>query len=86
MERKVFKVLERWKSSPKRMPLLLGGARQVGKTYTALTFGKHCYKNTKYFNMEDSSEIISIFKRDLDPAQSIDLLFATASLISRRQF
>lgn len=53
------------------MPLLLGGARQVGKTYTALTFGKQYYKNTAYFNMEDSAEIISIFDRDLDPARIV---------------
>lgn len=69
MERKIIEALKRWKSNPKRLPLLLGGARQVGKTYTALTFGKQYYKNTAYFNMEDSSEIISIFDRDLDPAR-----------------
>lgn len=37
-----------WKSSPRRMPLLIYGARQVGKTYTALTFGKTNNKNTVY--------------------------------------
>lgn len=74
MERKIIEVLKRWKASPKRMPLLLGGARQVGKTYTALTFGKQYYKNTAYFNMEDSSEIISIFERDLDPARIVSEL------------
>ena len=71
MERKVIEALKRWKSSPKRMPLLLGGARQVGKTYTALTFGKQYYKNTAYFNMEDSSEVTAIFERDLDPARIV---------------
>ncbi len=55
--------LRAWKESPRRMPLLLDGARQVGKTYTALTFGKEQYKNTVYFNMEDSSEIRAIFER-----------------------
>ena len=74
MERKIIEVLKRWKASPKRMPLLLGGARQVGKTYTALTFGKQYYKNTAYFNMEDSSEIISIFELDLDPARIVSEL------------
>lgn len=71
MERKIIEALKEWKANPKRMPLLLGGARQVGKTYTALTFGKQYYKNTAYFNMEDSQEIISIFERDLDPARII---------------
>ena len=74
MERKIIEALKRWKASPKRMPLLLGGARQVGKTYTALTFGKQYYKNTAYFNMEDSSEIISIFERNLDPARIVSEL------------
>lgn len=71
MERKIVKKLIEWKNSPKRMPLLIYGARQVGKTYTALTFGKQHYKNTVYFNMEGSTEIASIFERDLNPQRII---------------
>lgn len=71
MERKIVKHLVQWKNNPKRMPLLIYGARQVGKTYTALTFGKSDYKNTVYFNMENSSEITSIFERDLNPERII---------------
>lgn len=67
MERKIMQKLLEWKKRPQRMPLLLNGARQVGKTHTALTFGKSYYKNTVYYNMEDSSEIPLIFERDLDP-------------------
>lgn len=66
MERKLMDRLRAWKENPRRMPLLLDGARQVGKTYTALTFGKEQYKNTVYFNMEDSSEIQAIFERDFN--------------------
>ena len=66
MKRKIVERLISWKASTQRMPLLINGARQVGKTYTALTFGKEHYKNTAYFNMEDSSEIMSIFERDFD--------------------
>lgn len=69
MERKIVNHLLQWKNRPDRMPLLLYGARQVGKTYTALTFGKAHYKNTVYFNMEDSRETVAIFERDLDPAR-----------------
>ena len=58
------------------MPLILHGARQVGKTYSALTFGKTYYKNTVYFNMEDSREITSIFERDLNPDRIIRELSA----------
>ncbi len=58
------------------MPLLIGGARQVGKTYTALTFEKQHYWNTVYFNMEDSTEVAAIFDRDLDPTRIIKELSA----------
>jgi len=76
MERKIVKKLVDWKNRPKRMPLLLYGARQVGKTYTALTFGKQFYQNTAYFNMEDSTEVAAIFERDLDPVRIIAELSA----------
>lgn len=66
MERKISTKLVDWKNSSKRMPLILYGARQVGKTHTALTFGKKHYKNTVYFNMEESSEVTAIFERDLN--------------------
>ena len=71
MERKIIKKMVEWKNSPKRMPLILHGARQVGKTYTALNFGKNYYKNTVYFSMEDSREVVGIFERDLDPERII---------------
>jgi len=76
MERKIVKWLVAWKDNPKKMPLLIYGARQVGKTYTALTFGKTYYKNTVYFNMEDSTEIAAIFERDLKPERIIRELSA----------
>lgn len=69
------KLLE-WKDNAKRMPLLIYGARQVGKTYTALTFGKQNYKNTVYFNMEESNEVTAIFERDLKPERIIRELAA----------
>lgn len=71
MERKIAKRLIEWKNSARRMPLLIYGARQVGKTYTALTFGKQYYKNTVYFNLEDSAEVNAIFNRDLDPERIV---------------
>ena len=71
MERKIAKQLAKWKENPSRMPLILLGARQVGKTHTLLTFGKTHYKNTVYVNMEDSAETTSIFDRDLQPERII---------------
>ena len=85
MERKIEnKLLER-KNSTNRMPLLLYGARQVGKTYTALTFGKKHYRNTVYFNLEDSSEAAAIFQRDLDPHRIVRELAARAGQASAVQ-
>nr|WP_207635892.1 hypothetical protein [Acetobacterium woodii] len=43
----------------------------MGKTYSALTFGKSYYRNTVYFNMEDSKEITAIFERDLNPERIV---------------
>jgi len=71
MERKIVDKLVRWKSNPHKQPLIITGARQVGKTYSALMFGKEYYINTVYFNMEDSNEIHAIFERDLKPDRII---------------
>jgi predicted AAA+ superfamily ATPase len=49
MERKIVNQLLSWKHSPSRKPLVITGARQVGKTYSMLAFGKAHYKNTVYF-------------------------------------
>ena len=76
MERKISKKLFDWKNSSHRKPLILSGARQVGKTYIALTFGKEQYKNTVYLNMEDSGEVTAIFERDLKPERIIRELSA----------
>ncbi len=76
MKRKIVDQLIKWKASSNRMPLIIHGARQVGKTYTALTFGKEYYKNTVYFNMEDSIELVNIFDRDLNPERIIKELSA----------
>lgn len=66
MERKIENSILKWKNNKNRMPLILKGARQIGKTYTALTIGKKYYKNTVYFNMEDAKDIINIFEKDFD--------------------
>ena len=76
MERKIVKDLILWKDNPKRQPLLLQGARQVGKTYALLAFGKKHYKNVAYFNMEESKAIPAIFERDLNPERIVRELAA----------
>lgn len=79
MKRKIVDKLIKWKNSSNRMPLVIYGARQVGKTYTALSFGKEHYKNTVYFNLEDSTEVSNIFERDLDPERIIKELAAKSA-------
>jgi predicted AAA+ superfamily ATPase len=76
MERKIVKNLLGWKNKPDKLPLLLQGARQVGKTYSLLSFGKQHYKNVAYFSMEESKEIPAIFERDLNPERIISELAA----------
>lgn len=71
MERKIELNLLEWKNSPDRKPLILQGARQVGKTYTTLSFGKQHYKSCVYFNFENNSELAQIFERDLEPERIV---------------
>ncbi|RHW65262.1 DUF4143 domain-containing protein [Clostridium botulinum] len=71
MKRKVMKWLIDWKNSSNRKPLILQGARQVGKTYSTLYFGKQYYDSVVYFNFENNSELIKIFERDLEPERII---------------
>jgi len=74
MYRKVSQYLSDWKRSPNRKPLLLHGARQVGKTYSLLEFGKTQYENTAYFNFETNPLIANTFNESIDPSYLIPLL------------
>jgi len=58
------------------MPLIVSGARQVGKTFTILSFGKAHYRNVAYFNFESNSELQEIFERDLSPSRILRELSA----------
>ena len=52
MKRDIYKQLVSWKQSSSRKPLVLKGARQVGKTYTLKKFGEGAYGRVAYFNFE----------------------------------
>jgi predicted AAA+ superfamily ATPase len=67
MERKLANQLLEWKNSASRMPLIVTGARQVGKTYGLLAFGKKHYQNVVYLNFENNNELHTVFERDLKP-------------------
>ena len=72
MKRALYKHLKSWKSDPKRKPLLLQGARQVGKTYLVSEFGKQEYENYVYLNFEQNPGLSVLFRNVLDPVQIIE--------------
>ena len=76
MERKLLKELMNWKKNPKRKPLLLEGARQVGKTYLLESlFGKVHYNNVIRVNFEKAdSELFNLFDGNIDPHRIINYL------------
>jgi len=74
MYRKIIRFLEDWKSSPHRKPLVVQGARQVGKTYSILAFGRTYYDNVAYFNFERNAKLKETFDEDISPAYLIPLL------------
>ena len=74
MVRKIMQFLEEWKQSPHRKPLILQGARQVGKTYSLLAFGRAHYENVVYFNFETNPKLNATFDEDISPAYLIPIL------------
>ena len=78
MERKIEKFYDKWKKDIIRKPLILYGPKQVGKTFSALAFGKKEYKNTIYFNTENNSSLLDIFQKE----RSIDKIILKLSLLS----
>jgi len=63
-----------WKNNPNRKPLIICGARQVGKTYSVLQFGHTCYKNVAYFKFEFTKQASKIFDNDLDTKRIVNSL------------
>lgn len=74
MYRKILDYLKQWKESKYRKPLILQGARQVGKTYSVLEFGRTQYENLAYFNFETAPKLIETFKEDISPDYLIPIL------------
>lgn len=74
MERKIMEYLKNWKNNPHRKPLILQGARQVGKTYSLLEFGRNHYDNVVYFNFESTPKLISVFEENINPEYLIPIL------------
>jgi len=74
MKRNVTKSLHDWKSSANRKPLILKGARQVGKTYILKAFGNEAFARCHYVNFEMDERLGKIFEQDLKPQRILDEL------------
>lgn len=70
-----------WKSDAARKPMVLKGARQVGKTWIMKEFGQNYYDSYVYFNFDEEEELNSVFEKNKNPHRIIELL----SLIAERQ-
>ena len=69
-----MKFLEAWKDSRHRKPLILQGARQVGKTYSILEFGRMHYENVAYFNFETNPKLSETFEESISPDYLLPIL------------
>ncbi len=66
MRRTALLALKKWKNSPNRKPLIIRGARQVGKTWLMKNFGKAAYKNIVYVNFENDYQLKNLFQQNFD--------------------
>jgi len=74
VKRKIMAALQKWKDKSDKQPLILYGARQVGKTHIIKEFGKTNYENVIYVNFETNQRIASFFDEDIAPARIIRYL------------
>ena len=78
MRRKIYTQLLKWKASKDRKPLMLLGARQVGKTWIMKYFGEKEYKNVAYINCDDEPRMKQLFELDYN----IDRILLTLQAIT----
>ena len=74
LNRDILRNLITWKNSADRKPLILRGARQVGKTWVMKHFGEQEYQNVAYFNMDNDSILSNIFEANFDTNRIINEL------------
>ena len=71
IERDIIKQFKAWKEAPDRKPILLKGARQIGKTWAMETFGRECFKYCVKFDFDRQPELKSVFQASKDPQRLI---------------
>lgn len=74
MYRKIMNKLIEWKNDINRKPLILRGARQVGKTYIIKQFGEENYEGVAYFNFDHDIELYNLFESTKDPNRILEQL------------
>lgn len=79
LNRTATQALLKWKSDADRKPMVLKGARQVGKTWLMKEFGKNHYKSYVYFNFDEEEELKTIFEKNKNPQRIIELLSMIAA-------
>ena len=77
MKRDIYRQLLVWKNNPDHKPLILQGARQVGKTYILKEFGKAEYEDVAYFNFEQDPNLAEFFQGRIDPKSILEKLSVT---------
>lgn len=74
MERSAMNALEKWKNDPKRKPLVIMGARQVGKTWLMKEFGKRFFPRVAYISFYNNKRMAAVFDNDFDTARIFSYL------------
>lgn len=73
-DRKIISQLKNWNSKEDRKPLMILGARQVGKTSVLKRFGKECFDHCAYFSLDEEEGVCDIFRKTKNPVQIIEQL------------
>ena len=74
IERDIVQTLAAWKLRKNRKPLILQGARQIGKTWAMRTFGEQYFEHTAYFSFERNDELFQLFEQTKDPKRLLGQL------------
>lgn len=80
IKRDIVGELIAWKNSRRRKPLVLQGARQVGKSWILKTFGTECFDNVAYFNFDTMPELKADFQRTKNPTEVVKVLEMTSGI------
>ena len=69
--RDILAAFKKWKTSTDRKPILIKGARQIGKTWVMEEFGRQCYEHYVKFDFDEQQELTSVFQTTKDPHRII---------------